>query len=163
MEDSSINYDEESARDIINFLIEKDSFVFQKFLPEIKKFNRTSLYHFFQGNKKYNYNIKDNSYQFSLLLDKFNNFKLLLEEWYQDKNNYEYIQELWIKYISIESLRDKDEEEIEQFLEGENINFKTWPRIIKRKFIRICRASRDTVVYKFKKSFQNLPNCIKIF
>ena len=161
MEDSPINFDEKSARDIINFLIEKDSSAFKKFLPKIEKFNETSLYNLFQGIKNYKYNIEDNCYQFHLLLDKFNNFYLLLEEWYQDKNNYKYIQELWLKYVSLESLRDKNEEKIEQYLAGENIDFKTWPGKIKRKFIQICRATRDTFVFKFKKYFQNLPNSFK--
>ena len=108
------DFEEHSARDLVDLLLENDVKSYRKFLPEIRKLDSNSFKNMFYGNKNYNYNIK-NKFQFSQLLNKFENFKFLLEEWYEENDKYIYIKELWEKYISIESLRDKEENEIVNF------------------------------------------------
>lgn len=132
--DDETDFDEKSAREVTETLLEEDIKIYRKFLPDIKKLDSKSFKNMFYGNKNYNYNIR-NRIQFNLLLDKFDNFKALLEEWYEDKDTYCYIRELWLKYISIESLRDKGESEINKFLLTKNINYPSWPKRIKDKFI----------------------------
>lgn len=114
----------------------------------------------FYGNKNYNYNIK-NKFQFSQLLNKFENFKFLLEEWYEGNDKYIYIKELWEKYISIESLRDKEENEIVNFLSEKKIQYISWPQIIKEQFLKIIQNTKDTIIYACKQSFQKLPELMK--
>ena len=120
--DDETDFDEKSAREVTETLLEEDIKIYRKFLPDIKKLDSKSFKNMFYENKNYNYNIR-NRIQFNLLLDKFDNFKALLEEWYEDKDTYCYIRELWLKYISIESLRDKGESEINKFLLTKNINY----------------------------------------
>lgn len=51
-----------------------------------------SFENLFFGNMKYNYKIK--SYQFKLLLSKYDNFKEILYQWYENANTYECLEEL---------------------------------------------------------------------
>ena len=112
------------------------------------------------ANKKYDYDIKDKD-KFNFLLTKFENFKFLLDEWYEDKDKHFYINELWKKYISIESLRDKKEKEIEDFLSEKKINYKSWPQIIKDEFLNIIQNTKDTIIFSCKKSFEQFPTLMK--
>lgn len=161
MGESGEDFDETSARRIIKFLLKEDFNIYKKFLPDIIKFDSDSLYNMFKGNKNYKYKIKDIRYHFDFLLDKFDNFRYLLEEWYDDEDKYKYIQELWLNYVSLESLRERNKYEIESFLTKKKINYKNWPKEIKDIFLRIIDNTRNTVIYNFKITFQNLPEKIK--
>lgn len=154
------DFEEHSARDLVDLLLENDVKSYRKFLPEIRKLDSNSFKNMFYGNKNYNYNIK-NKFQFSQLLNKFENFKFLLEEWYEENDKYIYIKELWEKYISIESLRDKEENEIINFLSEKKIQYISWPQIIKEQFLKIIQNTKDTIIYACKQSFQKLPELMK--
>ena len=154
------DFEEHSARGLVDFLLENDVKSYRKFLPEIRKLDSNSFRNMFYGNKNYNYNIK-NKFQFSQLLDKFENFKFLLEEWYEENDKHIYIKELWEKYISIESLRDKKENEIEDFLSEKKIQYISWPQIIKDQFLKIIQNTKDTIIYACKQTFQKLPELMK--
>ena len=93
MDESTNNFDEESARQLTEILLKDDLKIFRKFLPIIRLFDRKCFYNMFIGNIKYEYKIK-NRLKFNLLLNKFDNFQILLIEWYTDKDKYPYIQEL---------------------------------------------------------------------
>ena len=67
----------------------------------------------------------------------------------------------WKKYISIESLRDKKEKEIEDFLSEKKINYKSWPQIIKDEFLNIIQNTKDTIIFSCKKSFEQFPTIMK--
>ena len=136
--DAETDFDESSARDITQTILEDDVKIYRKFLPEIKNLDTQSFKNMFNGNKNYCYKVR-NRLQFNLLLDKFDNFKTLLEEWYEDPSTYTYFKELWINYISLESLRDKNEYEIQNLLVSKNIKYMSWPQRIKNRFIQICK------------------------
>lgn len=162
LESADTDFEEQTARDLVYLILENDVKVYRKLLPEIRKLDSDSFKNMFQGNKKYDYNIKNKSkVNFNSLVDKFENFKYLLEEWYEDKDTHVYIQELWEKYISIESMRDKTEKEIENFLSEKKIHYKSWPEKIKDQFLKIIQNTKDTFIFACKKSFQKLPNSIK--
>ena len=154
------DFKEQSARDLVDLILENDVKIYRKFLPEIRKLDSNSFKNMFCGNKNYNYVIK-NKPQFNQLLNKFENFKFLLEEWYEDTDTYAYIIELWEKYISIESLRDKKEKEIEDFLSEKKIHYISWPQRIKEQFLKIIQNTKDTIIFACKKSFEKLPNLMK--
>ncbi len=158
--DAETDFDEMSAREATQLLLEEDIKVFRKFIPEINNLDSKSFKNMFYGNKNYTYKVK-NGLQFNLLLDKFDNFRVLLEEWYEDRDNYCYMKELWLKYISLESLKDKTESEINNFLISKNIDYPSWPQKIKRKFIQICSNTTNTIIMKFKHIFERLPEIIK--
>lgn len=160
LESVDTDFEEPTARNLVDFVLESDAKIFKKFLPEIRKLDTDSFKNMFYGNKSYDYNIK-NKLNFNLLLDKFENFKCLLEEWYEDEEKYDYLKELWEKYISIESLRDKTEKEIEDFLIGKKIQYTSWPQKIKDQFLIIIQNTKKTLIFACKKSYEKLSNSIK--
>ena len=133
LESVDTDFEEPTARNLVDMVLKSDAKMYRKFLPEIRKLDSVSFKNMFYGNKNYDYKIK-NRLNFNLLLDKFDNFKCLLEEWYEDKDTYDYIKELWEKYISIESLKDKTEKEIEDFLIGKKCNIKVRLKRLKTNF-----------------------------
>jgi len=154
------DFEEQSARELADFILENDVKFYRKFRPEVKKLDSKSFKNMFSGNKNYNYNIR-NKIHFNQLVTKFENFKFLLEEWYEDKDTYIYIKQLWEKYISIESLKDKKEEEIENFLTEKKIDYASWPQRIKDQFLNIIQNTKNTIIFTFKQSYQKLPNLMK--
>lgn len=157
--DTETDFDEMSAREATQLLLEEDIKLYRKFIPEINNMDSKSFKNMFNGNKNYLYKVK-NGLQFNLLLDKFDNFRALLEEWYEDRDNYCYLKELWLKYISLESLKDKTELEIKNFLLSKNINYPSWPQKIKNAFLKICNNTTNTIIMKFKQIFEKLPDII---
>lgn len=154
------DFEEQPARELADFILENDVKFYRKFRSEVKKLDSKSFKNMFSGNKNYNYNIR-NKIHFNQLVTKFENFKFLLEEWYEDKDTYIYIKQLWEKYISIESLKDKKEEEIENFLTEKKINYASWPQRIKDQFLNIIQNTKNTIIFTFKQSYQKLPNLMK--
>ena len=122
-EDDDIIFNETKARELMYLLLKNDIIIYKKLIPEIKKLDSESFENMFKGvpfKKKdaneegYYYAVK-NKKEFEKLLNKIDNFSIILEQWYQDENYYKYLQELWKKYISIEELKNKDDKKIEIF------------------------------------------------
>ena len=152
MEDFS--FDELKARKLINFLLEYDIKIFKKLVPEINKLDSEAIEMLFSGDADYDYNVK-NKKIFKKLLDKFENFQNILEQWYKDEKYYEYIKILWIKYPCIEDLKDSKMEEIEEKMESYLIDFKSWPQEIKEDLKKLIDQTSDTRVYELKKEIDN--------
>ena len=153
MEDSENDFNERSAKDIVFYLLKSDNY--KEFLSEIDKFDSDSLHNMLQGIKAYKYKIK-NREKFDLLLEKFDNFKVLMEEWYDSKEKYHYIKQLWDEYICIESIKDKNENEIEEYLSGYKIDYKNWPKSIKDKFKFISYNTVKTYIYPLCQALEKL-------
>ena len=94
----------------------------------------------------YNY-IVNNKKLFEKLIDKFDNFFIILDSWYLDNKYYSYIKELWINYISIENLIKKNDQERERLLTSYEIDYNNWPEDIKEEFKRIIKISTNTKVF----------------
>jgi len=152
MEDFS--FDELKARKLINFLLEYDIKIYKKLVPEINKLDSEAIEKLFSGDADYDYNVK-NKKIFKKLLDKFENFQNILEEWYKDEKYYEYIKILWIKYPCIEDLKDSKMEEIEEKMESYLIDFKSWPQEIKEDLKKLIDQTSDTRVFELKKEIDN--------
>ena len=145
-----IDFNEEKARELVYYLLENDTSVFKKLIPEIRAMDSESFENLFKGTpfkgennrNGYDYNIH-NKKQFEHLLDKFDNFWIILDGWYLDKNFYKYLKDLWINYISIEKL-PKNDHGIESFLKSYDIDYKNWPDNIKEDFKMKIRATKKT-------------------
>ena len=156
------NFDEMSARNLTNFLLEEDLLIYRNFLPDIEKMDSECFKKMFYGDKNYEY-FNQNKFEFNYILDKFNNFYFLNINWYKQPDKYPYIKELWLKYISIESLKFKSEKEIENFLISNDIDYQSWPKSVKKEFQMICNGTNKTFIYTFKEAIKNLPAQIKEF
>lgn len=119
------NFNEFKARKLTKTLLEQDVKKYKKFIPDINSMNSESFEKLFTGDNDYNYNIENRD--FKELGKKFNNYHTIIEEWYENEDDYLYIKELWSPYICIEELGEKEENEIEEYLMKNKINLKKWP------------------------------------
>lgn len=108
------DFNEAKARELVYYLLENDVSLFKKLIRKIKSMDSESFENLFKGvpfkgpkyPDGYDYKFKKTDL-FERLIDKFNNFNTILEEWYLDEKYQEYIKELWVNYISIENLKSE--------------------------------------------------------
>ena len=165
-EDDECYFNEEKARKCVYYLLRDDVSIFKKLLPEIKAMDSQSFENLFQGipfkNKNlneydeegYDYKVK-NKKNFEKLLDKFDNFSIILEDWYLDEKYYKYLKELWIKYISIENLKERDEKKLEEILKSNQIDYINWPDGIKDDFKTKINNTSNTRIMAIKSVLEN--------
>ena len=79
-----MNINIEKAKQISISLLKKDIKIYSKLIPLIEEMDNDSFENLFLGNKDYDYKIK--SFQFKLLLSKFNNYRFILNQWYESEN-----------------------------------------------------------------------------
>ena len=79
-----MNINIEKAKQISISLLKKDIKIYSKLIPLIEEMDNESFENLFLGNKDYDYKIK--SFQFKLLLSKFNNYRFILNQWYESEN-----------------------------------------------------------------------------
>ena len=133
MEKEDYTFDEIRARKVVISLLKKDAIIYRKLIPEIEKLDSESFENLFSGETEYKYNIKSQNMLKKLLI-KFDNFLLILYAWYKEDKYYKYLEELWIKYPSIEDLRTLEtEKELADRLQSYSINYNYWPDDIKKK------------------------------
>ena len=153
-------FNEGKAREVTNYLLKNDIKMYRQFIPLINGFNSEQFEKLFNGIDDYDYKIKMH-YHFQLLIAKFNNYKNLLLEWYEDNENYKYLKELWLKNISFESLINMKDIEIEQCLENKDIYINEWPKDKKEIFLLNLRDSRNTIYKRIKRFFSSIPEKLK--
>ena len=156
------NFNEKSARNLAYYLLEEDAKIFKQFLPEIKNFDSITFENMFSAEKYYDYKFSNKNH-FNLLLYKFENFNFLLFEFYDDNNTYQYIKELWQKYICLESLRNKSKDEIGNFLSKKNIDYKIWPEQFKYFIFRTLHGINRTTLYNNKDEIQYFYKRLDLF
>ena len=156
-----ISFDVQKARELINFLLFNDINIYKKLLPQINRLNSESIEMLFNGEINYNYNIKNKGI-LKKLLNKFENFQILLEQWYKDKKYYKYLKILWIKYPCIEDLKGRNMEEIEEIMKSYSIEFKSWPQKIKIDFKELINQTSDTRIFELKKEIKEKYRIIDI-
>ena len=166
-DNDEISFDEAKARELVYFLLSNDIITYKKLISEIKSLNSETFQKLFQGipfkkdandEDGYDYNVK-NKKTFKTLLNKFDNFSIILDAWYKDKKYYQYLKELWSRYISIENLvcnDDKEtEEKIEKILKQNKIDYATWPEDIKDEFKILVKNTEDTRIMELKNEIDN--------
>lgn len=157
-------FDEQKARDLVDILLKNDISIYRKLLPEVQNLDSESFKNLFEGADDYDFQVK-NKKLFTKLSIKFNNFQVLLEEWYHDSKYYEYLKELWTRYPCIENLRDKDDKSFEDMLKSYKINYSNWPEEIKYEFKTLVSNTQDTRAYELKNliedKFSQLNNVLE--
>ena len=140
-------------KECIKMLIEDDIAIYNQFLPKIEKMTDEEIENLFAGNCKYFESESNN--QFKMLVYKFQNFSILLFQWYNKTETMKYLKELWKNYICFEDLRNLNQEQLEAFM-NENTTYKNWPTSIKNEYKICIRNTQDTIISELKNSFKNL-------
>lgn len=153
-------FNEEKAREATNYLLKNDIKIYRQFIPLINDLDSESFENLFNGRIDFEYKIKMH-HHFKMLIAKFDNFKCLLQEWYEEENNYKYLKELWLKNISLECLINMKDIEIEKSLEKKDIYISKWPSDIKELFLQNVRQTTNTVYNKIKEFFKSIPAQLK--
>ena len=146
-------FNEEKARYLVNYLLEKDVRTYSKLLPEIQSLNSEDFHKLFNG-EEYNYNVI-NKKEFKQLANKFDNFSIILDSYYEEDQYYPYIQDLWINNICIEDLGVDD---YIITLKKYNIKYDEWPQDLKCKFKFILNNTEGTRIYELKQKFKTQYN-----
>ena len=155
MEKEDYTFDEIRARKVVISLLKKDAIIYRKLIPEIEKLDSESFENLFSGETEYKYNIKSQNMLKKLLI-KFDNFLLILYAWYKEDKYYKYLEELWIKYPSIEDLRTLEtEKELADRLQTYSINYNYWPDDIKKSFKECIAQTEGTKVMDLKKQLED--------
>ena len=155
MEFEDYSFDEARAKRVIISLLKKDAIIFRKLIPEIEKLDSESLENLFSGEDNYQYNIKNKNILKKLLI-KFDNFLIILYTWYKEDKYYKYLEELWVKYPSIEDLKALDEEkDLSDRLKSYGINYEYWPKDIKESFKKCITQTEGTKVMDLKKQLED--------
>lgn len=147
-----MNFSEESARKIIDYLLDEDVDDFNRWLPCIEEFDSEQLENLLNGNRNFVYPIKNRDI-FDKLVYKFDNFSVLTLKWYQKEENYKYLKQLWLQYICIEDIRvllkeDKDGKKLTNYLESKKIKFSEWPNEIKEEFKKCAKRTIGSAIHE---------------
>ena len=154
MENEDYSFDEIRARKVVTSLLKKDAIIYRKLIPEIEKLDSESLENLFNGEAEYHYNIKNQNFLKKLLI-KIDNFLYILSSWYKDDKYYKYLEELWLKYPSIEDLKVLEtEKELADRLQSYSINYTYWPKDIKESFKNCIDQTVGTKVMELKKQLE---------
>ena len=153
-----MSFNEESARKIIEYLLEDDIDDYSRWLPFIEDFNSEQIENLLYGKRDYRYPVKNKDFFYNLVR-KFDNFEALTTKWYQKEENYKYLKQLWLQYICIEDIRlmlkenKNDEQKLINYLEEKKINYSLWPNEIKEEFKKYLKRAVGTEIFdeNFKK------------
>ena len=159
------------------FLSEQESFEYRKFASIINNFRPKDFKKLFEGQFEYDnddeindfctkYNIEDIK-GFKLLILKFQNFQMILSEWYEDVTKHEYLRKLWLLYPTIYQLKDKDEEELEKELS--QINYSDWDKNDKKIFKQCIENSPEIKAIQYNNYIEEsieefgilISNCVQ--
>ena len=147
------NNDLKKKKECIKMLVEDDIAIYNQFLPKIEKMTDEEIEKLFAGDCKYFKSESNN--QFKMLVYKFQNFSILLFQWYNKTDTMKYLKELWENYICFEDLRNLNQEQLETFMNGKT-TYKNWPTNIKNEYKMCIRNTKDTIISELKNSFENL-------
>lgn len=143
------DFDEDKAKELVKSLLSSDLKFYREQMYDVINLNSKEFRKLFEGDSDYIYNVK-NQENFKKLAIKFENFSILLVEWYKnDKKYHVCLKQLWKNFINLyDLLKDIDDEEnLEKKLKS--TNYKNWDEEIKEEFKTIVRSSTD-MSEKFK-------------
>ena len=105
--DEKVNeFDEEKAKELVKYLLSSDLKFYQSQLYDVINLNSKEFRKLFEGDSDYIYNVK-NQDNFKKLAVKFENFAIILKEWYQNgKEYYVCLKQLWKNFINLYDLKD---------------------------------------------------------
>lgn len=128
------------AKLVVEKCLSEDKFCYSQFLHDILSFDDEDFQNLFEGviddkNKIYQkYCSSKNKNFFDCLVAKFENFQILLTEWYKEEKYYNHLIDLWKLFPTMNRLKDIYFYEEELNLELKEINYSYWDYDIKESF-----------------------------
>ena len=159
------------------FLSEKESYEYRKFYSKIENFRLKDFKKLFEGQFDYDnddeindfcrkYGIKDIK-DFKSLILKFQNFQIILSEWYEDTTKNEYLKQLWHLYPAMYKLKGKNEKELVKELSA--TNYVNWIKDDKKTFKQCVENSPEIKAIEYNNYIENnieefgllIGNCVQ--
>lgn len=119
--------DIEKKRKFAEFLISSDYNVYKKHLEEVRQLNDEEFNEFFEGNTDYIFNVKDKS-SFKQLVQKFEDHKDLIEEYYNKEEYYNCVLLIWKKNIYHKLKVADSPNEQKEILKNNKIDTEKWDK-----------------------------------
>lgn len=140
-------------RNTISFLLKDDIKIYRKYMKDIEKFNSEAINNLFDGISTYNYGI--NEHYFFLLVAKFQNYSLFINEFYEEgQEELNFLKTLWLKNISFENLANNNsEDKWKDYLSKKGIDLDKWPENIKEKLFKNISSTNDTIYLTLRNFF----------
>lgn len=138
------SFDEQKAKSLVRFLLSSpdEPVFYRSLLPEVLNLSSEEFRQLFEGNSDYDFNVK-NKEKFHKLALKFDNFSILLSEWYKKGQNYhECLKDIWNNNNDLNNLKNLDEYSLEKKLNNLCVS-KFWTNEIKDDFKRLINFSND--------------------
>lgn len=148
------------AKKMIEQLLKNDSNYYKKWLEIINEFNDEQLEKLLNGKQNFDYGFPKEDIED--LIMKFDNFKLLTQQWYNKEDHYKYLIPLWKNYICIERLKNLNKEKRIKYFESKSINYSEWPNEIKSEFNELLNDTINTKVYKDKEIYNKKQTIEKL-
>ena len=117
------NLDIDCAKDLVKLCLSQDM-IYKKYLDSIINLDDPQFENLFGGKVDAKYDIDDNSFDFSQLVRKFEDYRKILYNFYTDKKKHEEIAKLWKKDANICSLSDLPAKELFRSLDDFDLSFK---------------------------------------
>lgn len=113
--------DIDCAKDLVRLCLSKDK-IYNKYLDSIMKLDDPEFENLFKGKVDANYSI--DSFEFSQLVHKFEDYRKILYNFYTDQKKHEDIAKLWKNDVNIFNLYDLSSTELNKSLEDYDLSFK---------------------------------------
>ena len=123
------NLDIDCAKDLVKLCLSQDM-IYKKYLDSIINLDGPQFENLFGGKVDAKYDIDDNSFDFSQLVRKFEDYRKILYNFYTDKKKHEEIAKLWKKDANIFSLSDLPAKELFRSLDDFDLSFKFMEELI---------------------------------
>jgi hypothetical protein len=131
--------DIDQKRKFVVFLLNSDLNVFKKHLEEVRQLSDNEFNELFEGNTDFNFSV-NNIKQFRQLVQKFEDNKELLEQFYNKEEYYGYVLQIWKKNILQKLKEANDNKEKDQILIDNKIDTSKWDDEFKNDFQSIINT-----------------------
>jgi hypothetical protein len=131
--------DIDQKRKFVVFLLSSDLNVFKKHLEEVRQLSDNEFNELFEGNTDFNFSV-NNIKQFKQLVQKFEDNKELLEQFYNKEEYYDYVLQIWKKNILQKLKEPNDKKEKDQILIDNKIDTSKWDDEFKNDFQSIINT-----------------------
>ena len=136
--------DIDCAKDLVRLCLSKDK-IYNKYLDSIMKLDDPQFENLFKGKVDAKYDI--DSFEFSQLVHKFEDYRKILYNFYTDQKKHEDIAKLWKNDVNIFNLYDLSSAELNKSLEDYDLSFQFKDELISLLSKTLESQSDNIIIY----------------